>query len=220
MHPATTSKGMNAFAMDAKGQRDGVTAMWGAVCAYVQRLGYPRWEAEDLTQDLFLQLVRRGTIGDFVSASESPEHLRARLYLAARRVVINAVRHGSAQRRAGGRHSVSLDAEAPGAERMAATSEQNPATEVMFREAKAEIVANVRAIVRSGGRSGRATRAAVAREYLLPDSRQRSYKAAAEELRISPGNLGVMVHRLRRELREQLLRGDSALGAGPLPRPS
>lgn len=76
------------------------------VLAYVRRSGYNQAEAEDLTQDFFVDFLRRGW---YAQADPRNGRFRALLLVTLRRFLIDHHAQAGARKRGGGQHAVAVD---------------------------------------------------------------------------------------------------------------
>ncbi len=175
---------------------------WYPIYAFLRRSGHGQQDAEDLTQAFFARLVSEEAIH---AVRREQGKLRSYLLGVLKRVLADHLRHGSAEKRGGGKTHVSFDQMAA-EERYAHEPQDTRDPEWLFTRAWAqELFASVREKLRAAfTETGRAE----AFEALLPfvtcDTAPPSQRELAAKLGTSTTAAGVMIFRLREKFRALL----------------
>lgn len=178
------------------------TRYWYPIYAFLRRSGHGQHDAEDLTQAFFARLVSDEAIQ---TVRREQGKLRSYLLGVLKRVIADHLRHGSAEKRGGGKTHVSFDQMAA-EERYAHEPQDVRDPEWLFTHAWAhELFASVQGKLRDAFcETGRAE----AFEALLPfvtcDAAPPSQRELAQRLGVSSTAAGVVVFRLREKFRALL----------------
>jgi RNA polymerase sigma-70 factor (ECF subfamily) len=178
-------------------------AYWFPLYAFLRRAGRDHEDAQDLVQGFFARLLERGDLGRV-----TPEGGKFRSYLltALKHFLINVRQHQEAQKRGGGRPTLSLDLDFADAHRRYLAEPSSDVTPERLYEQRwaltllEKVLAGLREELEESGARNRYG----ALEGFLPGGRrQMSYEEAAEQLGISVGAVKVAVHRLRTRYRRR-----------------
>lgn len=184
------------------------------VYAFIRRKGFARAQAQDLTQDFFLHLLEKGTLG---RADPAKGRFRTFLLGALDYFLADAARREGARKRGGGSQFIFLDASdaAENEYQLAAPLWESPErifdarwaatlVEAAFARLRAEMVA-----------AGREAYFEALRDYVA-GSEDATYQETAERLGLPLPRLKGIIHRLRTRfgllLREEV--GRTVAGAG------
>jgi RNA polymerase sigma-70 factor (ECF subfamily) len=177
-------------------------AYWYPLYAYVRRRGHAPEDAQDLTQEFFLRLIEKNWL-DRVA----PEGARFRSYLLTmvKAFLANAYDRAQAAKRGGGRTIVPLDpqdAEARFANEVAST--ETPENIFERRWALAVLDEAFNRLRTAAGAAVKTPHFEHLHPFLSREPGEGEYAALATQLGVSPGAIGVAVHRLRQRYREML----------------
>ena len=177
-------------------------AYWYPLYAYVRRRGYPAHEAQDLTQEFFLQLLEQESI-----QVADPQRGKFRSFLLAslQNFLANEWRQGQAKKRGGGKRAVSLDL-AAGESRYGLEPADPMTPERIFerRWALTLLDAALTRLREEFAAAGKGELFDRLKEYLGGQASGSPYAATAAELQMTEGAVKVAVHRLRRRCRDVL----------------
>jgi RNA polymerase sigma-70 factor (ECF subfamily) len=173
---------------------------WYPLYAFVRRQGWSPHDAQDLTQSFLESLLRRNSLSDL-----RPERGRFRSFLmsSAKHFLANEWDKLRAQKRGGNLETFSLDAVAA-EERYALEPVDNTTPEMLFDRGWAESVVDhvtrrLRALFEA---DGEIEKFEVLKAFLMGDSAQATYTAAAERLGMSVSAVTSAIHRLRLRFRD------------------
>ncbi len=175
---------------------------WPAVYAFLRRRGYASAEAQDLTQDFILCLLRRHSL---TTADPAKGRFRSFLLGALKHFLADQLKHASALRRGGGRPDFSLDDDADDAESRygGLASSDLPPDQAYDRQRAWRILERSLVLLREEcARFGQEDRFEALRGYLTTHPSKGEYGVLADRLGMKPGTLAVFIHRLRRRYRE------------------
>jgi RNA polymerase sigma-70 factor (ECF subfamily) len=174
-------------------------AYWYPLYAHVRWLGYSPHDAEDLTQEFFVRLLRN----DVLDAVERERgRFRSFLLMALKRFVSDEWDRARAQKRGGGLRPVPLDAVEAEC-RYQSEPAQLPADRMYERRWALTLLAQTMARLRAEfERAGHGDDFERLKRFLTSDKREIPYAEAARELNMGEGALRVAVHRLRKRFRE------------------
>lgn len=175
---------------------------WFPVYAYVRRRGYPKEDAEDLTQGFFASLLARG---DIAGLRRENGKFRAFLLAAMKHHLANEYDKGLRLKRGGGALHLSLDWQQADLRFRLADQSSLPPDAAYDREWATALLERV---LSSMAREAD-DRFVQLRPYLSLDRGRIPYSEAAATLGIDVGTVRVAVHRLRKRYR-QLLRQEVA----------
>lgn len=182
-------------------------AYWFPLYAYVRRRGHDAHQAEDLTQEFFLQLLAKDSLAD---VDRRKGKFRAFLLAAMKHFMANQHDRRQAKKRGGGQVILSLDAmKADSRYRLEPSHEQTP--ERLFERQWAIAVLD-RVLIRVKEEQKLEGKTALferLKPFLTAGRSSGGYAQAARELGMTEGAVKVAVHRLRRQYR-RLLRDEIA----------
>ncbi len=179
---------------------------WYPLYAFIRRRGHTAHEAEDLTQEFFLQLLATHSL-----AQVSPDKGRFRSFLLAsvQHFLANAFDRARAQKRGGGQRPIALDAaQADRRYDLEPADELTPERLFERRWALTVLEQVLARLEREMGAEGKAEWFAALKVFLTGDGGG-TYAEVGVRLGQSAGAVKVAVHRLRRRYR-QLLRDQIA----------
>jgi RNA polymerase sigma-70 factor (ECF subfamily) len=177
-------------------------AYWHPLYAYVRRLGYDVNQAQDLTQEFFTRLLEK----DYLRAADQ-ERGKFRTFLLAsfRHFLSNEYDRATAQKRGGGRPTLSLD--------FCSVEERNriePAhalTAEKLYERRWALALLEQALARLRAEHtqvGRASLFDALKVFLTGERAEATHEQLAARLDMSTGAVAVAIHRLRQRYREVL----------------
>lgn len=177
-------------------------AYWYPLYAYVRWRGHGPEDAQDLTQGFFLQLIEKNWLA---GVAQEGARFRSFLLTMLKRFLANAHDYSQAAKRGGGRIVVPLDSQLA-EERLAqeAAVQQTPETVFERRWAVAVLDEALNRLRNSLVAAGKTQHFEVLHPFLSREPAEGEYAAAGERLDMSPGAVGVAVHRLRQRYREIL----------------
>ena len=192
--------------------RDAWAELYRAYCfpvyAFIRRRGHPRPRAQDLTQDFFVHLLEKGTLG---RADPGKGRFRTFLLGALEYFLVDAARRENAHKRGGGRTFVFLDdPDAAEAQfQLAAPAWETPEKLFDARWAAAllgVVFARLHAEMAQAGKE----RLFEALQGYVAGAEDASYQATADAVGLSLAALKSLIHRLRTRygvlLREEVAR--------------
>ena len=172
------------------------------VYCFIRRRGYPRPEAQDLTQDFFVHLVEKGTLRRAV-----PLKGRFRTFLLGvlEYFLVDAARRAGTRKRGGDRQFVFLDdaGRAESEYQLAAPDSQTPAQLFETRWAAALIEAVFARLREEMTASGKETLYRALKDYVA-GAEDASYQETADRLGLTLAALNSAIHRLRGRYRALL----------------
>ena len=176
---------------------------WYPLYAYVRRRGHTADQAEDLTQGFFARLLEKNVVGD-----ADPHRGRFRSYLlgAMKQFLSNERERSQAQKRGGGRASVSLSGAEDAERRYSHEPSHDSSPERLFdRQWALTVLDLAMAELRAEfGRRGKERLFERLKGCLAGEDPDLTYRQIAGELGMTEGAVGVAVHRMRRQYREAL----------------
>jgi RNA polymerase sigma factor (sigma-70 family) len=175
---------------------------WFPLYAYVRRSGYSSHDAQDTTQEFFVQLLGKDFLKD---VDHRRGKFRSFLLAALKHFLSHQRERARAKKRGGGRVPFSLDFE--DAENRYRLEPEDPTTpERLYQRRWALTLLDrvVRRLEDEHVRAGKAETFAGLKEFLTAGQESRPYRRVAEELGMSEGAIKVAAHRLRRRYRELL----------------
>ena len=222
--PPTRWTRVVALQADAPGQAEKALAdlcniYWLPIYSYFRRVGRTSDDAQDLTQGLFEQMIRRG---DLAKADEEKGKLRSFLLTMAKRHLVGTIRHDTTAKRGGAESPLSFDVD--NAEALHADQALNDITpdKVFDRQWAAVTLEQTRNQLASEYTNrGRAKQYEVMSRYLSwNENAEQPYSEASKEAGLSEEAFRAAVSRMRKRfqalLREQiadtLLEGDDIDG--------
>ncbi len=176
---------------------------WHPIYAYIRRRGYPRENAQDLTQGFFTQLLEKKRLK---AARSDRGRFRSFLLASVKNYLANEWDRERAQKRGGGQFGISLDFN--GAEALWIEPVDPVTPESIFERrwaltTLAQVMDQLRKQMIQSGHEARFVRL---RGFLTGEDTGLQYKQAADELKMSEGAVRVAVHRLRHRFGELLRR--------------
>ncbi len=177
---------------------------WFPVYAYCRRRGFQAEDARDLTQDLFVGILRRD---GFAAAIPEKGRFRSYLLAAAKNLIAEQARNRRTLKRGGAVKTWSIDW-ATAEERLRWEPHDTLTPERVFemkwaKQILADTLAQLDALNSEPARREYYLRL---RGYIAVDSHSIPYGEAARELQVTEAALRVQVHRLRKKFRELLRR--------------
>jgi RNA polymerase sigma-70 factor (ECF subfamily) len=175
-------------------------AYWYPLYGYIRRHGFSSEQAEDLTQDFLATLLEKDF---FQGIDRSRGSFRSYLIACVRHFLANERDRAMAQKRGGGRATLSLDFQ-DAESRYRQDGSAGMTAEALYERQWAltllrEVLDRLRDEWHSAGR-GRLFEAVEG--FLIGESEPKGYEGAAAELGMTAGAVRVAVHRLRRRYRE------------------
>lgn len=177
---------------------------WFPVYAEIRRHGASHTDAQDLTQEFFACLLRRGSI-----AWAKPDRGRFRSYLlgALDYFLLDARDRDRAAKRGGGQALLSIDGvDAEARYRIEPVTAHAPDRAFDQRWAMALLDAGLGALEAEQVAAGKAAQFARLKPFLACETEPGDYRALAAELGVKAGTIAVGVHRLRQRFRELVRR--------------
>ena len=169
---------------------------WYPVYAYVKRLGNDKHHSEDLTQDFFAFILKRPW---FVQADQNKGRFRSFLLISVDRFLHDQHDRRNAKKRGGEYQHVPHSLSST--EATDATDKElsvDPAQIFESEWASAVVVSTLRQLEEEYRAAGKITHHAHLKAYLTKEASNSDYEATANDLKISAGNVKVMIHRLRK----------------------
>ncbi len=177
---------------------------WPPVYAFIRRRGYAADLTEDLTQEFFHRLIKRGRLGE---VEETKGRLRTYIIASVRNMIVNEHRKETALKRGGGETPLPLDMTVAEDAYQNQVMASSPSPDVCF-ERRWALTLIENALTQLGRDYEEAGKAAVfetLKEYLLSGSEYGSYAKAGEPLGLSATATQVAVHRLRKRFRQCMI---------------
>jgi RNA polymerase sigma factor (sigma-70 family) len=172
---------------------------WYPLYAFVRRRGNGPEDAQDLTQEFFARLLEKKWLEGI-----TPDAGRFRSFLltALTRFLANAYDYKQAKRRGGGKQIISLDQAAAEA-RYSAEPVTTETPEMVFERRWALTLLDqaMQRLRQETASSGKTRLFELLSPFLSREATAGEYAAIAQELGVSPGAVGVSVHRLRHRYR-------------------
>ena len=177
-------------------------AYWYPLYAYIRRRGNAAPDAQDLTQEFFARLLEKNWLSDI---QPNTGRFRSFLLTAVNRFLANEYDRARAAKRGGGAQPFSLD-QAEAEERYAMEPADLETPERIFDRRWALTVLDqalnrLRTEVLAAGK-GRQFE--LFSPFLSREAEPGEYSSLAQKLELTPGAVGVAVHRLRQRYREIL----------------
>lgn len=171
---------------------------WLPVYAFIRRRGKKPEDAQDLTQEFFARLLAKQWLAGI---EPRVSRFRAFLLTAVSRFLANEYDRQTAAKRGGGVPPLNLD-DAEGLCRDGATSHDSPERAYDRRWALTVLNQAFRRLQEETAASGKARQFERLQEFLSREAEPQEYATLAHEFGVSPGAIGVAVHRLRQRYRE------------------
>lgn len=183
------------------------SAYWFPLYAYARRHGFPKEDAEDLTQAFFAKLLERQ---DFSGLKRENGRFRAFLLASLKHFIANERDRAGRLKRGGNITHFSLDWQSADARFQLADAMQVPPDVAFDREWALALLDRVVGMLQAEySAEGKAERFEQLKPWLTAASGTIPYASAAAALAMDAGALRVAVHRMRKRYRE-LLRGEIA----------
>lgn len=186
---------------------------WYPVFAFVRRQALSTEEAEDLTQGFFARLIEKGDIGD---ADRSRGRFRTFLLTACQHFLLNERDRTLAVKRGGGHAALSIDVVAAESRYQRALAHTETPERLYDRQwcltLLASVLEDLRAEYVAAGNEALFERL---RAFLIMPDDAGTHADAARELDMTPSDVKVAVHRLRRRYRDALARRVADTVASP-----
>jgi DNA-directed RNA polymerase specialized sigma24 family protein len=171
------------------------------IYAFIRRRGHGRPDAQDLTQDFFVHLLEKGTLG-----RADPQRGRFRNFLlgALEHFLANAAEHAGACKRGGGCQRVFLDDDATEDRYQLAAPEGLTAEKLFDTQWAIALIETTFARLRGELESDGKGHLFEALQGFLLGREDASYQQVAKALNLSLGALKTAIHRLRGRFRALL----------------
>jgi RNA polymerase sigma factor (sigma-70 family) len=175
---------------------------WYPLYAYIRRHGHAHEQAQDLTQEFFARLLEKDGLA---AVDPSKGRFRSYLLVACQHFLSNQRDHDQAQKRGGGRQTLSIDfQDAEGRYAHEPAHDETPERLFERRWAVAlleQVLARLRREYEAAGKGQLFERL---KARLIGDADRVPHAQAAADLGMSEGAVKVSVHRLRQRYRELL----------------
>ena len=197
---ATTQWGLvtTASAKGAPEARAALDVLYRTYCypiyAFIRRRGYDRQDAQDLTQDFFVHLLEKGTLG---RAERQRGRFRSFLLGALDHFLAHAAERASARKRGGDCQFVYLDDDAAENSYQLAAPEGMTAEKLFELRWAATLIEAALARLRGEFQSEGNDRFFVALQQFLLGEEEASYQQVADRLGLSVGAVKTTIHRMR-----------------------
>jgi RNA polymerase sigma factor (sigma-70 family) len=173
---------------------------WYPLYAYVRRQGHSPHDSQDLTQEFFARLLEK----DYLKAAAREKgRFRTFMIVALKRFLANEWDRVRAQKRGGGQHLLSLDAELAEERYRIEPAEGTTAERVFERRWALTLLDRTMTRLRdefaAAGKSGEFDRL---KACLTAERGEISYAEIGAALGVNEGSVRVAVHRLRKRFRE------------------
>ncbi|MDX1945047.1 MAG: RNA polymerase subunit sigma-24 [Pirellulaceae bacterium] len=177
-------------------------AYWYPIYAYLRRRGRAAEDARDLAQEFFATLLEKGYLAD---ADRERGRFRAFLLTAVARFAAKEREKGAAQKRGGGRASLSIDFD-DGERRYLREPSHDWTPERIFerRWALTLLDRTLAALRQEHAAAGKLPLFEVLKQFLTGEAGAPPLRQVAESLGMTEGALKVAIHRLREKYRERL----------------
>ena len=181
---------------------------WYPVYAYVRRLGRQKFDAEDLTQDFFADILRRQWLE---RADRSKGRFRAFLLKSLDNFLRDRLDGQKASKRGGRYQHIPLDlADAESRYARSADARVSPAETYEIEWAGAIVEVAWKRLEAEHAAAGKNTQFSKLKVFLTVEGQAAAYERVARDLGLSVENIRTSVHRLRRRygviLREEVAR--------------
>jgi RNA polymerase sigma factor (sigma-70 family) len=173
---------------------------WYPLYAYVRRRGHGAEDAQDLTQEFFARLLEKSWLEGI---EKNGSRFRSFLLNALNGFLANQYDRATAVKRGGGQSLLSLDAVQ--AEHLYALEPATNETPERIFDRRWALTVLDRAWAKlkaETSESGKGRQFEILNPFLSREPEAGEYAAVATELGVSPGAIGVSVHRLRQRYRE------------------
>ncbi|MBI2947188.1 MAG: sigma-70 family RNA polymerase sigma factor [Verrucomicrobia bacterium] len=180
---------------------------WYPLYAFVRRQGYTADDAQDLTQEFFCRLFEKNYLAD---VRREKGKFRTFLLAAMKHFLANERVRSRRIKRGGGRTLLSLE-DGQAEQRYLLDPENDLSPEKLYEQRWATTIME-QALTRlreKCERTGKSTQFQLLKNFLTTEPNDGDYAAIATRLKISPGAVGVAVHRLRHRYGE-LIRAEIA----------
>ncbi len=186
--------------------RDALAALcqiyWYPLYAYAWRLTSNTHEAQDQTQEFFVQLLEKNIVA---AADPARGRFRSFLLTSFKNFLANQWDKAQAKKRGGGRQTLTLDF-AAASSRYALESSQSLSPQQLYEKQWVlnlldEVLDRLRAECEA---NGKAEQFATLKEFIAGSPADKTHQQAARELGISDGAAKVAAHRLRKRYRDLL----------------
>lgn len=180
---------------------------WYPLYAYVRRQGHQPAEAQDLTQEFFARVLEKHYLD---AADRERGRFRTFLLTALKRFLQNERKRATAQKRGGGRPTLSIDFES-GEERFQRELSHDWTPERVYERRWALTLLDhvLNGLERDYAEKGKGPLFERLRVFITATTTAPSYEELAAELGMTKGSIRVAVHRLRQRYRD-LLRAEIA----------
>ncbi len=192
--------GQNTSPQAAEALENLCRTYWYPLYVYVRQRGHEGPDAQDLTQEFFLRLLKNSY---FSHANQNKGKFRSFLLVALNHFLTNDWRHGQAAKRGGGQAFISFDAQT--AESRYALEPQSDLTPERAYERRWALTLLDLAMVRLEEESvaaGKGRQFSQLERFLTSEATQSDCAAAGAQLGMTPGAVAVAIHRLRQRYRE------------------
>jgi len=177
-------------------------AYWYPLYAHVRRQGHGVEDAQDLTQDFFARLLEKNYLR---KADRSRGRFRTFLLTSLKHFLVNEWKQTNRQKRGGGRHIISLDAEETENRFLAESADERSPDKAFDRRWAIMVLDRVLDQLQAEFVvAGRGQVFEELKSSLTGENGESSYAEIGRRLGMTEGNLKVTVHRLRRRYRELL----------------
>ena len=191
---------LSGDAQDGRALDDFVRRYRAPIIGFIRAQGWTQPEAEDLAQEFFLHVIRKGTLG---RADATRGRFRSFIRGTLARFLASARIHASAEKRGGRTSLVSLDDELVPEQAVATPPEQAARFDRDWAVHLLEM--SVARLAARFAEDGRQEDFSLLRRFLPGGVDTPSYADGAARLGLSMAAFKTEVHRLRRNLRENLL---------------
>jgi RNA polymerase sigma-70 factor (ECF subfamily) len=175
-------------------------AYWYPLYAYVRRRGHGPEDAKDLTQEFFARLLAKNWLADIEPAGGL---FRSFLLTALNRFLANEYDRNQAVKRGGGKRFISLDQENAEARYLSEPTVDETPERIFERRWALAVLDQALTRLRSETReTDKSRQFELLNPFLSREPDDGEYAAAAGQLGISAGAVGVAVYRLRQRYRE------------------
>jgi RNA polymerase sigma factor (sigma-70 family) len=184
------------------------SAYWYPLYAHVRRQGHAPHDAQDLVQDFFARFLERNYLR---FADRARGRFRTFLLTSLKHFLINEWNKANREKRGGGRHVISLDAEETETRFLAEPADKRSPDKAFERRWAMVLLDRVLDQLQAESVSaGRGQVFDELKSFLSGEEDESSYAEIGRRLGMTEGNVKVTVHRLRGRYRE-LLRKEISL---------
>ena len=178
-------------------------AYWYPVYAFIRRRGHTAEDARDLAQEFFATLLEKGYLAD---ADPDRGRFRAFLLTAVARFVSKQHERAAAQKRGGGRQTLSLNFEEGESRYQHEPSHDWTPERIFDRRWALTLCSTARSasFARSTKRPASCAQFDVLKVFLTGEAGAPPLRQVAEKLAMTEGAVKVAIHRLRQKYREAL----------------